>query len=329
MTSPFFPIAVFEQPIESFSKWVKEGVNIVIEPVQTNNNTAAQRRAAAIAAGLRYIDVPLDANDCLAMVLDPGCYAICTPDEETLNAPWYSSNPSGFQTFLNAFLAKWTPILAPAVGKKTIWSNFPGGQIINARPWNTGGEIESFGALAGVISADQYPFENYSVEWDNWNAGKGLPADPLATNTTEQQYMIRVLKTFFPGKPLWTYIQTTDIEGLATARSPTGAEINAQISVLLNEGISGLAYFTHQFNGPGWSNPGAPAGGSNWDGRNPDVVEACISMNAKILGSLPAPASPSLDLTAILSRLSSLEASVASLKANTLSDVQLVVKRGV
>lgn len=331
---PSFWIGVWAQPVESFAKWKQEGVNIVVKPDPSNNNTAEQRRAACAAASLYYIDQPTDAADCAALVADPWCYGVMYPDEASQDivypasaAPktgkiWYSADPAAWSTAVALFNSTWNAILAPAKGVKAIFSNFPGGDVWGARPWNNGGECVPIAPLATVVCQDTYPINtNFAVDWTQWNAGQGLPVsltpnanpnvDPLAVGTTQSQYGVRCLKSYFPGLPVWSYVETCLFQTNPLGQQMTASLFNQETASLLKEGLSGLLYFTHNFNGPGW-NPGAPAGQSNWDGRPADVVAACIALNAQLAGPVtpPPPTTPTLD-----QRVSAIEQKLAAIKA--------------
>lgn len=333
MQLPNFYVGVWAQPVESFPKWKAEGINLIVKPDQTNNNSAHDRRMACAASGFFYIDQPTDAADALALVNDPWCIGLMYPDEPSNNAPWYSSDPAGFAAYVASYNAIWTPILSPAHGKKMIWCNFAGGHLLGARPWQTGQQVIPFATLADVVCQDTYPInQNVAGDWDQWNAGIGLPVglnnapvDPLAVGTTYPQYALRLLKQYFPGKPTWSYVETCKYDANPLGRQPTGAEIQAEVTSMLKDGLKSLVYFVHNLTGPGW-NPAGAAGTTNWDGRNADQVAACKEITATLTSSnIPVPIPPTpTDLGPLTARVAALEGRMTALEAKAITDGMIV-----
>lgn len=329
MTQPNFYLAVYQQPTPSLPKWKAEGINVSIQPAQSNNDTPQQRRAAVVASGMLYIDQPQGATeaamiaDAVSMASDSGCLYICIPDESSNNAPFYSGDPKGFQAYVTSWLATWQPIVNAIAGKKPIYGNFGGAQLSAARPWNDGSQIAPFANLCQVVSFDDYPWESYQSLVVNWNQGIGLPVaisgpgvDPLAVGTTHQQYTAKLMKQFQPNKPIWSYVQTTQYDATVGAVAPTSADILSQGNILVKEGCVGLAFFTHKFNGPGWDPAGA-AGKTNWDGRTPDEVTGMD----QLIKQLSIPTSVSVPIAT----LNQMQASITSAQSS-LSSVQAILK---
>lgn len=323
MIKPNFWIGCFQQPVESFAKWKAEGVNIVIQPASTNNNTAQQRRKAAADLGLFYIDVPDGADlvaDALSMVADPACYAVCLPDEPTENMPWYTDPTSA--AYVSSFLSKWKPAFDAVKGKKIIWCNVGSDRITSGRPWILG---QMFLPVTTPCSVSEISFDCYPINagtWAKWNAQttnafNGGNDPLLIPGETEQQFTYRVLQSQCPGLPMWAYLETTQINATPSpgGRSPTGAEVQFQADSLIKLGAKGLIYFSHSFgNAGGWS-PSAAAGLSKWDGRSADVVAACKTLAAMNPSAVVTPPTPTPDLTALTNRVTALEASNTGLLA--------------
>lgn len=339
------------QPVESFSKWAAEGVNIAIQPAQSNGNSAQARRAAAVKAGLFYIDVPDGTstqdliNDAMTMVNDPACYAICLSDEPSENEPWFTDPAAA--VFVSNYLAKWKPVFDAVKGKKTIWANFGADRITSARPEYAGQMVVPYvqGCNVTELSLDCYPINyNEPGNWDQWNARKNNAFnggnDPLIIpGENEQQWNYRCLQSFCPGLPIWSYLEVSHIQRPdTTGRMPTGAEILQEANAMIKMGAKGLIYFSHSFGASAdgtqpllpWDPAGA-AGTTEWDGRGPDQVAACKALVQAVLGSIGVsipPPPPSTDLTALTARVSALESEVSFLKGNCVNGVVLTVSKG-
>lgn len=304
MAFPKFFVGVWAQPIQSLAKWKAEGVNLIIHPEIPSNTPPDQRqkliteiRKACADLGLFYIDMPESVADSMAMIADPWCYGLAYPDEP--KAPQPNTDPGGFKKAVDEWNAKWDPLLSPAKGKKAIWVNFAGPNVTAGRPWNVGAGTIPLAKQADEICNDWYPIAtNTARYWTDWNSGQNMPVsltnpkekEAMALGTTLPQYAIRCLKLFFPGKPQWAYVETCQFNRIAnvTGRQITADDFKAETDSMLKEGLRGMVYFTHNFKGPGWI-PGGGPGQTNWDGRQPDVVQACKEFAAKMTGDVVIP----------------------------------------
>ncbi len=311
MTQPKFFVGVFHQKIASFAKHKAMGINLMMP--EPSEDPVARRKACAD-LGMYYIDTMVDVND-TALLNDPYCLAICANDEPSNNAPWFSDTVN-FQAFVSAWKAVWYPRLQLAKGKKPIYINVAGGHVVGARPWSNLQEVAPFFEMADIISCDLYPITTDKQNmWTNWNAGIGLPVsladatkpDPLAVGTTYPEYALKLLKHYFPGKQVWSYLETCcyDTTNQINGRQPTGAELHQECDSMTRQGIGGLIYFIDCLTGPGWSDPLT----GDWDGRNAEQMQACTEIAQSLTGTVavqPPPAS--VDLKPILDRLAALEA---------------------
>lgn len=352
MQQPKFWLGCFAQPMESFSKWKNDGVNIVIQPAASTLGTTPQiRRKAAADLGLFYMDVPDGATtdamiqDAVSMINDPACYAICLSDEPSENEPWYTTPEAA--KFVADYLAKWKPVFDGVTGRKTIWANFGGNRITSGRPDYAGQMVIPYvdGCHVTEIGYDSYPINyNTAGNWTQWNARTDNAYngghDPLIIpGENVQQWTYRCLKSFCPTASIWAYLEVSHIQrDDTTGRMPTGSEVLQEADALVKMGVKGLIYFSHSFGHSAdgkepllpWDPSGA-AGTTEWDGRGADQVTACRTLAAKLNGNVvnpPVPPPPTTDLTALTSRVSALETQLAFIKANAVNGVTVTVSKG-
>lgn len=313
LNTPKFFLSVWAQPIESLPKWKAEGVNVIFPDTTNLAVTPSQRRKACADLGLYYIDTMTDIHD-TGLLDDPYCLAVYPNDEPSNDAPFYTADPVGFQKFVDAWKAKWVPILALAKARKPIYVNFAGGHVTAARPWHLGQMVKPFAEMADIVSCDWYPINtDASAYWDNW---KPDLVDPISLGCkTIQQYAARLLKLFFPGKQIWSFIEVCKYDDNPKGRAPTPADIQAQADALLKEGVLGISYFADNFKGAGWGNPAGGPGQSDWDGRTADEAAACKQLAHQLF------VDPLVDLQ---SRVSTLEGVVQGLQKNAITGVQLI-----
>lgn len=342
MQLPSFWCGVWAQPSARLPLWKSQGCNLAVGSNPMTPETQAQWRSTCASLGMWYIDTPVSVQDVEVLVSDPWCLALMLPDEPEINAnlPWYTD--PNFQNVLNTWMATWKPRFDAVNGRKRIWANFGGSHIYNARPTYQGQLIAPFVSQCHVtdISFDIYPInDNILGDWSEWNANPPNPEnDPfIVKGDTLQVYALKLLDAWFPTQTKWAYIECEQYNVTNTlGRGPTSAEMMQQAKALVAAGIKGIVYFADCLNSNLPWDPTLPSGQTAFDGRNADQIAGCIAVNQRLLGVpavvvlSPTPITPaSVDLGPLTVRIEALEAGLASLKAETISDVTISIKRGV
>lgn len=275
MDKPKFVVACWAQPPESFSKWVKDGVNVFIGPDGGNppRFTQAAIHQKVKEAGAFYVDKPQTAADLERMVRDDACLAITAiKDEPELYCPPYNSDPVGFQKYSSELIASSRWISDQVAGRKPLFINFSGPKV-------------TAGVDSGYHGQNQAP---YMALLNNFNlAGVGkniICSDWYPSNANRARYpdtfpglSLKCLKSWFDsGNKFehWAFLEISDQMLDKTSvvgdpknigRAPTPEEVENQLKGVLNEGASGIAWFSHQFQGQPWD-PAAET--SAWDGSS-------------------------------------------------------------
>lgn len=317
MIQPKMFIGVWGQPMGSFQKWKDDGCNLLVGLDRENQNppnlapnykrTSEEVRKAAKDLGLYYIDMPKDLSfDLESLIADESCLALLLPDEPEVHALPYNVDPVGFQKVVDDFIAKWKPFILTTRGRKKWWINFAGPKVTGGLTSGYLGQMQKpFGALADEICADWYPINMNTIRyWDQYNtSGQILPVT-----------MVKALKTFFPNKGVWSYVEVcnqnldktdalTDPKNIG--RGPTASEIDKQVTDLIQEGVSGIVYYAHRIGGGLSWDPSGAAGKTAWDGRDQDQQAKCKEIAVRVNGAAIDPLQKQIDT--INQRLSAME----------------------
>lgn len=223
----FFPIGVFSQPVESFSKWKSRGINTLLE-VPPRHDPAAWDQAAR-QAGFRVIRRPLarpqddiGRKDLLAW------------------SHWDEPDAAGR-------IFEWTPLFERTYAEwrridpqRKIFINFAGPDL----SWFTtrsddysrryASHYPRLIATADWVANDLYP----SGGWLN-DAHRARRGDVTLVGEP-----IKILKRM-TSKPQFAFIEASEIEAgnVPGARAPTSGEMRAQIWLTITLGVRGLFYF--------------------------------------------------------------------------------------
>jgi hypothetical protein len=307
MNQPKVWCAIWAQPVALLDNWKADGVNLVIgsEIGDPPTMTQAQYRAECTKRGLFYIMTPKTPADLEAMISDPYCPAIAPFDDEPdLYLPWYTGSPQAvadFQKAVDAKIASAKWIVTQTAKRKRFFVNFCGIKIMNALPWYKGELQNQFVKLLSpndIICSDSYPRNN------NWSGPDSGLTD-----------IVKQTKLFWPGFEYWMFLECSDQALGQGGRGPKAAEMESQLQAVLAAGVTGIAWFSHQFQPPNWNATVLP---NSWDGRNPEQRAKVKEINLRLQGGVvvtppppPPPSSVSLaDFQALASRVSTLELAI-------------------
>ncbi len=251
-----FPIGVFSQPQESFSKWKSRGINTILEVPQGHDPVSWDK--AARAAGLLTIRRPMadpkqdiGRKDLLAW------------------SHWDEPDAAGR-------IAHWTPMFEKTAKEwraidpnRRIFINFAGPDLSwfttqrDAYSTNYASHYPRLLATADWIANDLYPCGGWLNQAHARRRGDiTLLGDP-----------IKILKRMTP-KPQFAFIEASEIErgNVEGARCPTVSEFRAEIWYAITQGVRGLFYFPAVVGKSGFSFDGAP----------PEIVSEMTKQNAII-----------------------------------------------
>lgn len=143
-----------------------------------------------------------------------------------------------------------------------------------------------YAALTGpgdILSLDLYPKNSNADRYPNTFIGGALSK----------------MRAYFPGRRYMNFLEASDIGtdkviGSGQGRPPTAAEMEEQLAISLQQGVIGIAWFTHRLNGGGcaWDNQLGP--NSCWDMRPADLLAKSKEIATRMTGvvlptSTPAP----------------------------------------
>lgn len=334
VNKPKYFIGCWAQPPESFAKWKNDGVNVIIGPDKGNpvRFTQLEIHTKIKALDLLYIDTPSSLQDLERMVADPSCYAISLPDEPDLYLPPYNSDPIGFQKAVDLWMAKNKWIAEKTARRKKLYINFAGPKVTGGITSGYAGQMQKpFAELTGpgdILSHDWYPANMQRLRYLDTYPSIG----------------IQCLKKWFPNREYWAFLECSDqlLDKTAVVgdpknqgRAPTHGEMEGQLRAVLVENVSGIAWFSHQFQGQPWDVNGA-AGKTAWDGRTPELLaktrEIAVRLNGTVVDTPEVP-KPNPEIAEMKSRIDQLEyhekeilKEIETIKKNAVLDV--TVSRG-
>lgn len=244
----FFPIAVWQQPTSSFSKWQGRGINTLMAvPI---GNDADAWATTAINNGLYQIRLPrpdptLDIND-------PTLLAWMHADE-----PDYRKTPA---STLAETYAQYKTIDA----QKPVLVNFSGGNLLAGNPPRS--TYEEYMASADWISNDIYPVTG-------WNMPQWIDYSQPATSRRNPGIAVDRLHQWSGGKRQFAVIESSNqnLSWVPNSRSVTRHEFRAQVWQSIIHGATGIVYFPMQI-----------GGSFRFDVTPEDVVEEMMIQNARI-----------------------------------------------
>lgn len=331
MDKPKFFIGCWAQPPESFAKWKADGVNVIIGPDKGNpvRFTQLEIHTKIKALDLFYIDTPNTPVDLERMVSDPSCLAIGLPDEPDLYLPAYNADPVGFAKAVDLWMAKNKWIATQTARRKKLYINFAGPKVTGGVSSGYAGQMQKpFADLTGpddILSHDWYPSNQQRLRYLDTFPALG----------------VQCLKKWFPGREYWAFLECSDqlldktsVPGdpKNVGCAPTPAEMEFQLKGVLDAGVSGIAWFSHQFQGQPWDVNGA-AGKSAWDGRTLELLAKTREIAARLNPSTPEVPKPNVEIAEMKSRIDQLEfhekeilKEIETIKKNAVLDV--TVSRG-
>lgn len=250
----FFPIGVFSQPQESFSKWKERGINTLLEVPQNHDPVAWDRAAQQL--GFRIIRRPLGDGKADKGRKDLLAWSHWDEPDAAGRAPQWT--PAFERTY-----KEWKQI-DPT---RKVFLNLAGPDVswFLSRTDSYSKEYASYYprllAVTDWVANDLYPSGGYLNQAHASRRGDiTLLAEPIKA--------IRRLTN----KPQFCFIELSEIEkgNIAGARCPTALEVRAQIWYAIVHGVRGLFYF--------------PAvvgkGGFRFDGAPPELVAEIKQQNA-------------------------------------------------
>lgn len=315
VSPPKFLIAVFGQPISSFEKWKRRGINTLVshEP-EGGRVSKRQWEDAAAAAGLFFMDYPGPTDEEMRFEAQqqPHRLAWMQNDEPDLNR-WHADRPADDPA--NAWLIPegryfgWTQpailqeryrrckAIAPAL---PIFVNFAGPQI-TPEAYTHGQGHQPYIDAADWLAHDWYV--------KNKNFAR-YPIDLIA------QAMQR-LAAWSGGKPQFAFIECS-AQGISSlGRSPTPDELEAEIDLAAANGARGIVYFPQRI-GPSFG----------YDAVTPEMEQRITAINARLAAadSQPdpgVPAQPTLGdivqrLDLLINRLEIVTQEIAFFRQNAL-----------
>lgn len=95
-------------------------------------------------------------------------------------------------------------------------------------------------AIPDVVSSDFYPTN------DTWEPDFVRQPDAIGRMVRRSRFYAEASHA---DKPVWAFIETTDINGDDEGRKPTLAEVTAEVQQAWDNGADGITYFVHCFNG--------------------------------------------------------------------------------
>lgn len=251
-----FPIGVFSQPEQSFSKWKSRGINTILETPQGHDALSWDR--AAQAAGLYIIRRPL-----------PNPKQDIGRKDLLAWSHWDEPDAAGR-------IAEWTPMFEKTAAE---WRNIdPNRKIfINF----AGPDLSWFTTRDDAYSrkyASHYPRLTATADWianDLYPCGGWLNQahERRRGDITLLGEPIKILNRMTP-KPKFAFIEASEIErgNVAGARCPTAAEFRAEIWYALTQGVRGIFYFPAVVGKSGF----------RFDGSPPEIVTEMTRQNALI-----------------------------------------------
>lgn len=94
-------------------------------------------------------------------------------------------------------------------------------------------------AIPDILSVDFYPIN------DPWEPAHNKNTDAIGRAVRRTRYYMQATN---PGRPVWAFIEVTDIDGRDEQRKPTVAEVTTEVQQALDNGADGIVYFAHCFN---------------------------------------------------------------------------------
>lgn len=238
----FFPIGVFSQPVESFSKWKERGINTLLEVPQNHDPVAWDRTAQQF--GYRIIRRPLGDGKVDKGRKDLLAWSHWDEPDAAGRAPQWT--PAFERTF-----KEWKQ-MDPT---RRVFLNLAGPDVswFLSRTDSYSKEYSSYYprllAVTDWVANDLYPSGGYLNQAHVSRRGDiTLIAEPIKA--------IRRLTN----KPQFCFIELSEIEkgNVAGARCPTAPEVRAQIWYAIVQGVRGLFYFPAVVGKSGFRFDGAP-----------------------------------------------------------------------
>jgi hypothetical protein len=289
---PSFIIGVFSQPIASFAKWKSRGINTLVshEP-EGGRVKKSDWEAAAIAAGLYFMDYPADDDAQLKIeAAQPQRLAFMQDDEPDL-----TRTPNTDRTNADG----WTkPQLLAAR---------------YARCKAAGPDLPVFVNFAGTaVTPDAYPGNKHlpyiaAADW--------LAHDWYVKNKNFARYPIDLigkamdrLALWSDNKPQLAFIECSDQKISPLGRCPSPDEVEQEVNLAVAKGARGIIYF-----------PQRPPPGFQYDAVPPEIVARVTQVNVR-LAALPAlppppPAQNEPSLQDLATRIDGLAGRLESLSA--------------
>ncbi len=94
-------------------------------------------------------------------------------------------------------------------------------------------------AIPDIASVDFYPIN------DPWEPEYNKTPEAIGRALRRTRHYVEATN---PGRPVWAFIEVTDIDGADEQRKPTLAEVTVEVQQAWDNGANGITYFAHCFN---------------------------------------------------------------------------------
>jgi hypothetical protein len=250
VTSDFFPIGVWTQPVSSFDKWKGRGVNTLVG-YQGDGATMEQWSQAARNRDMYYIRDALPRDRRYLDAADDHLLAWALPDEPEITTRYPASD-----------LKNWVEDWKQTDPNKPIWANFSGGYVLRWQGNVAGpGGYKPYQDLLDWDSSSIYPVTG----WYRPDEHPGLDAPGRAIDQLEK---------WSNGHPQFAVLEPSDQELNWIQQDipgPTPGQFRAEVWDSIVRGARGVIYFPMSFK-PSF----------RFDNTSPEVAAEMTATNAKI-----------------------------------------------
>lgn len=252
----FFPIGVFSQPTESFSKWKERGINTLLETPQNHDAVAWDRAAREL--DLKVIRRPLP-----------------NPRDDIGRADllawshWDEPDAAGRAP-------QWTPLFEKTYRE---WRQIDPQRKVFLNL--AGPDLTWFCTRQDQYSRDYAAFYPRLIASADWIANDLYPCGgwlnrahaPRRGDVTLIAEPLKLLQTM-TDKPLFAFVETSEVErgNVPGARAPTPEEVRAEIWLAVIHGARGIFYFPAVVG----------TNGFQFDGTPPATVEEIKRQNERL-----------------------------------------------
>jgi hypothetical protein len=252
----FFPIAVWQQPADSFGKWKGRGVNTLFE-VPSGGHDYTTWSDAALANGMFMLRKPninfgnpdWNADNTAALQSDWGRFNTAAVAQGGLLAWSQRDEPDHNGDLPSEMVSRYNKMKA-AVAAAPVIINFSAGDFLDPAKANKA-RYQEYMSAGDILSSDIYPITGWNrPDWISYTSATadrrnpGVAVDRLNEWGAGAPYIDSAARN--AAKAQMAFIEAADanLSWVRGGRGPTAAEMRGQTWDAIIHGARGISYFT-------------------------------------------------------------------------------------